>query len=226
MTAWLNRCPHCRSSLPASVGPHCPQCGHLLRTPRGAPQAEQMPPPPGPVDPPAMSAPALPWEAGASSGAGADGLSRSFPPRPPPRAARRRVPRLVKGLAAVGAFFLVNLAVVGAREVVARHAAMGSPARDLVTEPCAQYRELSLRLKTDKTGTENVGRVVAWMNSNMVTFDRAALLDPKLSDTAGAVHWLSALFADPARAARTSLEEVDSHEEPLKKACTTGPGQV
>jgi hypothetical protein len=227
LTTWLNRCPQCRSSLTDSVGPNCPNCGHLLRTPRAGRRAEPVPAAPAPVDPPAPPLPetstsALPWESGGVP-AGPGGLTLSSTPLPPPRGARRRVPLVVKILAVVGALFIAHGAFLVVRDVVGRDEALASPARDLVREPCAQYREIGYRLGLDKADAQ---AVVAWVHTNTATFDKAVLLDPKLEGAAGTVHWLSDLFAVPAQAARTRMDEIHGREEPLQEACTTGPGRA
>jgi hypothetical protein len=202
MTASPSRCPQCIASLPEFVGAACPHCGCLLPTPGGGQGPEV----------PAISIPAIP------------------PPPPSRRSGRNPLVLVLKVLGAVvGGFLVISFAigfVTGVRGALGRDEAVASPARDLIKEPCAEYRELSLRLTTGEPDEETVKQVIAWMKTHTTTFDRAAELDPELTGAAGAVHWLSDLFADPARAARTSMEEIESHEEPLAKTCTTGAGRV
>jgi hypothetical protein len=222
LTTWLNRCPQCRSSLTDSVGPNCPNCGHLLRTPRAGRPAEPMPAAPAPVDPPATLSSALPWESGGVP-AGPGGLTLSSTALPPARGPSRRAPLVVKMLAVVGALFIAHGAVLVVRDVVGRDDALASPARDLVREPCAQYREIGYRLGLDKADAQ---AVVAWVHTNTATFDQAVLLDPNLEGAAGTVHWLSDFFAVPAQAARTRMDEIHGREEALQEVCTTGPGRA
>jgi hypothetical protein len=133
------------------------------------------------------------------------------------------VPHFVKILAVVGAVFLAHDGVLAVDDVVERKDALASPARDLVKEACTQYREIGYRLGLDKADAK---AVVAWAHTHMATFDHAMAVDPELQEAAGTVHWLDDFLANPARAARTSMDDIAGHEGPLTQACTTGPGRA
>lgn len=134
--------------------------------------------------------------------------------------------RVLVGVCAIVMGVLGVLMVLGAAAlVVGRKDAIASPARSLVQEPCAQYRELSIRAHG---GTDEglARQIVNWMAANTTTFDQAAAIDPNMADAAGAMHALNGVFADPARMARTAREEIDRMEAPLAHACVWGPGRA
>ena len=105
--------------------------------------------------------------------------------------------------------------------------ALASPARPLVQEPCAQYRELSIRVQEPEAFDEALLRqFINWLAANTATFDQAAALDPDMADAASAVQAINSVFSDPARLARVSEEEMNRMEAPLDHACIWGPGRA
>jgi predicted RNA-binding Zn-ribbon protein involved in translation (DUF1610 family) len=134
---------------------------------------------------------------------------------------------------AVGVVFVVLVVIsivaatfLGARARVQDRAALDSPARPLVKEPCAQYREISIRLSRDNADQAAVRDALGWVEGNRQVFAEAARLDGGVAEAAAYVVWLDDLFHDPALLARTTQDEITSREKPLTAVCTTGAGQA
>ena len=145
-------------------------------------------------------------------------------------------PARVLGAVAAGivAFFVTSviigavvLAVVGTVGADAPDkSALSSPARPLIKEPCASYREISFRLAKNEGDQIAALDAVNWVTANRQVFADAARLDPSVAAGAESVAWLGDLVNDPARLARTPMDEIKSHEAPLVDVCTKGAGQA
>ena len=157
--------------------------------------------------------------AGAVRAPGQYWAAPSVPMARPERRLLARTCAIVLGV--LGVLMLLGAAAF----VVGRKDAIASPARSLVQEPCAQYRELSIRAHG---GTDEAlaRQIINWIAANTTTFDQAAALDPDIADAAGAMHALNGVFADPASMARTTRDEIDRMEAPLAHACVWGPGRA
>jgi len=156
---------------------------------------------------------------GAVPAPGAYWTGPSVPMTRPKRRVLARICVIVMGV--LGVLMLLGAAsfFVGRKEAIA------SPARSLVQEPCAQYRELSIRAHA---GTDEAlaRQIINWIATNTAKFDQAAALDPDMVDAAGAMRALNSVFADPARMARMARAEFDAMEAPLTQACVWGPGRA
>ena len=142
-----------------------------------------------------------------------------FPPVP----VRRRPPL---GRKAVGIGVAVVIGLGGAVfQWADRNEAIASPARDFIKEPCALYRDIAFRLEQDADDAEAAEMAYYWFQDNLGDFERAAHLDPELTEAAASVRWFNDTLADPARIDATSDAEFDEWETPVNDACTTGPGR-
>jgi hypothetical protein len=181
---------------------------------------EVMPQPPMATGPQAQPTPAVP------SPVGLAGLPAFTAPAPGRSSGLGTVAKVVGVLLASLGLVFAGTHLVGTRVAFPDSAARKSPARDLIKEPCAGYRELAIALNKDSVDPAEVRSMIEWVNANEPVFTQAAQLDPKLTEAAASVTWFHGVLQDPARWARTPFEEFEARDKPLTKACTTGPGQA
>jgi hypothetical protein len=129
---------------------------------------------------------------------------------------------------------LIVIAIAGGGAVVSaigeatdRNAAVDSPARYLVAGACAEYRAITARLEGNPNDLAAVQDGMVWLQNNGDRFVEAARLDPDLQPAADYVLWWNGMIAGGSESFRDlSRGEITNREEPLAKACNTGPGRA
>jgi predicted RNA-binding Zn-ribbon protein involved in translation (DUF1610 family) len=216
-------CPHCG----AKKADRCEVCAKPIYIAAGTCEEhrprtvfeEVMPDTPMATGPQAPPSPAVP------SPVGLVGLPAFTAPAPSRSSGVGTAAKVIGVLLAAVGLVLAGTHLVGTRVVFPDASARRSPARAVVKEPCARYRELSISAQKDGVTETTLHGMIDWVNQNKPVFDEAARLDPKLTDAAANLTWYQQVFNDPATWARTSMDDFKTHDKPITQACTTGPGQ-
>jgi len=231
--AQANRCPQCWADLDESVTDVCPFCRRNIANQvwdTGGPKTTVSAAAPDAVT---AAMPAAP----AGGGAGVAVAERErdrieFPGTPLPAGffdalpekTRHRPPIparavVVLGLVAVGA-------VSGISGAVNRHRAVSSPARPLIADACAEYRDITGRMHKDQDVLA-AQEGIRWFQTNGDRFAEAARLDPALGPAAEVVAWFNGVIdARFGPLVGMSKDEIDAREKPLAEACYSGPGRA